>query len=148
MIAVAKAQVRQFNLVAVVTTFVGVTLMVVSTAVWNLGAVGVTLAMLVVTIVTHLVYFWPLLIRLAGTSPRAFVTETLIPGLTPALASGAVWVGLQAAYPVESWMTLLFHVTVGAIVYLGALLAFCLRASDRDMLRALVLKVKPLRNRP
>ena len=64
------------------------------------------------------------------------------------LASGAVWIGLEAAYPVESWKALLFHVTVGAVVYLGSLLAFCLRASDRDILRALVLKVKPLRNRP
>lgn len=134
MIAVAKAEVRRFNVAALVSTLAGLGLMMLATAGFGLGALGVAAALALVTIVAQLVYFWPLNLQLTGLSFRDLRREVLVPGLAPSACASAVWLAIAVAAPPAGWLGLGLAVAAGGGVYVAVLLAACLDAVDRASL--------------
>lgn len=142
MIAVARAEVRGFNVAAFASSCAALAASLVAAAVLDLGAVGVAGALLLVTALAQLAWFWPLNLRLSGTSARAFARGVLLPGLLPALAGSAVWMPLDLVLHTPGWLGLASAAAAGGIVYLAVLFGCCLEDSDRRLALRLVDKLR------
>lgn len=137
MVAMATAQVRPFNIAALVSTFAGLVVMVALAGGFGLGAIGVTLSLTLVTAIAQVGYFWRLQQRLAHVSAAEFWSETLKPGLLPAVAGATVWAAAAAVNPPVGWWALVFNAMAGAAVYVVVLFGFCLDCPERGALRTL-----------
>lgn len=135
-IAMAMAQVRAFNVAAFISTGMGLVLMLVFLLLGEMGAVGVTLALTLVTIVAQVVYFWPLQHRLAGFGFRELWREMLVPGLAPATAGAVAWGALKISVPLDDWIPLGLAVVAGGVVYMAVLLRFGFDTEDWRMIRS------------
>jgi O-antigen/teichoic acid export membrane protein len=136
MTAMAMAQVRVFFLPAFLFQLFGLGLMLYFTARQDMGAVGVTLALTIITVASQLLYFWRLYLRLIGTTFPTFARDVLLRGLAPALAGLLVWGALKFAAPPEDWFRLGLYGALGALVYVAVLLGACLDDGERRGLRA------------
>jgi O-antigen/teichoic acid export membrane protein len=116
-------------------------------AVHDVGAIGVTLALTVVTALSQLFYFGPLCLRLIEASFGLFVRRVLTPGFAPALAGAAVWVPLKYALMPDSWLSLFVCAAAGGMVYVATLLSFCLDEGERKDARNLLRVALPARAR-
>ncbi|MBY8978075.1 oligosaccharide flippase family protein [Rhodobacteraceae bacterium NNCM2] len=134
MIAIARGEVRRFNTAALISTLAGLVGMLIASQGFGMGATGVAGALMLVTAIAQVAYFWPLSFQLTGVTPRAFWREVLMPGLAPALASAPIWAGLAYLLAIDSWLALALVAVAGGIVYVGVLLAACLDESDRVLL--------------
>ena len=140
MTAMSMARVREFFLPAFLFQFAGLILMVVMVRFTDLGAMGVTLSLTVITIASQLFYYWRLCLKLTQASASSFVTSVLRPGVLPALGGAIVWISASAIYPVESWYGLLFNGACGAAAYTAVLLVFCLGKDERAAVRSIAGK--------
>jgi len=135
--AIATARVRAFFLPAFLFQLAGLVLMVVAGK-YGTGAVGVTVAVMLITVASQLTYYWWLCLRLIGTGFAAFLREVLVPGLAPAVAGSVVWFGLKFTAPLHTWLELGAAAAVGGAIYAAVLLGLCLTAEERaDVLRIL-----------
>lgn len=141
MTAMAMAQVRAFFLPAFLFQLLGLVLMVIFAVYLNMGAVGVTLGLVGITIGSQIFYFWWLCLKLIRVDFSNFIKRVLIPGLGPALAGLVIWSGLEMLRPPDNWILLGLYSSLGAVVYVGVLLGFCLNQDDRKDLRALLSRV-------
>jgi O-antigen/teichoic acid export membrane protein len=141
--AMAMEQVRAFFLPAFLFQFAGVLLMLVFVRWFGMGAVGVTLALTLITIASQLGYFWSLCLRLTGESFRSFATEVLLRGLSPAFVAALVWGGLRLIAAPDSWAGLFTYGCLGALVYFAVLLGLCLTGAERRDLRGIMQRVRP-----
>lgn len=131
MTAMATAKVKPFFLAAFIAQFIGLLLMIFLAGQQKMGATGVTFALAVITVGSQLMYFWPLSFRIAKVSGRRFLSETLVPGFTPAIVATCVWFVLQRLIVPSSWFVLALSCAVGALVYITILLVFCLNHDER-----------------
>jgi len=133
--ATAMARVRAFFLPAFLFQFGGLGLMLIFVTWLGMGAIGVTLALTIITIGSQLGYFWWFSLRLTETSFATFATEVLWRGLLPAGVGTVVWVGLRLIAAPDTWVRLIGFGAAGALVYVIVLLMFCLNSSERADLR-------------
>ena len=117
MTAMATAQVRAFFLPAFLFQLLGLGLMLFFAGEWDMGAVGVTLALTLITVGSQLFYFWWLQLRLGGIALRDYWRKTLVPGITPAAAGMLVWITLDHAVVPRDWNSLFLCVGLGALAY-------------------------------
>lgn len=143
MTAMAMARVREFFLPAFLFQLLGFGLMYVFAAKLEMGALGVTLALTIITVGSQLTYFWRLALTLTGETFTRFVRLVIVPGFMPAVAGLVVWLGLKIATPPDSWIELFGFGALGAVAYAGALLIFCLDASEQRDLRAILAMLRP-----
>ena len=141
MTAMAMAQVRAFFLPAFLFQLLGLVLMIIFAVYLSMGATGVTLALAGITIGSQIFYFWWLCLKLIKIDFSSFVKRVLIPGWSPALAGLVVWTGLEILRPPDSWFLLGLYSSLGAVVYVGVLLGFCLNENERRELQALLSRV-------
>lgn len=147
MIAVATARVREFNLAAFVSTLACLALTLVLVGWLDSGAIGVALALLIVTALAQLFYFWPLLLRMTGLTATEFASGVLARGLPPAAAGALVWLTLAVIAPPESWLALFVYGGVGALAYFGVLFAFCLDDSEKSAIEAVKTRLIGLKRK-
>jgi len=140
--AMATKRVREFFLPAFLFQCLGFVLMLAFARTLGLGAIGVTLALAVVTIGSQLGYFWRLCLRLTHRSLHDFATNTLLRGMAPALFGAVAWGAMRLALPPETWGGLITQGIIGACVYLLAVLAFCLDRSEKRDLHSLVGRLR------
>ena len=145
--AMATGRVREFFLPAFLFQLAGLGLMLYFAAWRGLGAVGVTLALSAITIGSQILYYWPLQLRMTDARFGDFLRRTLVPGLAPALAGSAAWIGLKLAAPPASWTLLGLEAAAGGLVYLAVLVGFCLDAGERRDLGALFAELRAARAR-
>ncbi|MGD1881861.1 MAG: hypothetical protein ACFB11_05980 [Paracoccaceae bacterium] len=139
--AMATKSVREFFLPAFLFQCFGLALMFVFAAIFELGAIGVTLGLTISTALSQLLYFWHFCLKLTGRRFSEFFQTTLVRGLIPACVAGVAWVLLKFGMPPDTWAALLMQGFVGACVYVLALLAFCLDAGEKHDLQALKAKI-------
>lgn len=139
--AMATKHVRGFYLPAFLFQFGGLVLMLMFAGPLDFGAVGVCLALTVISIASQVFYFWGFCLRLTKTDFSSFAHNTLVRGLAPALVAGCVWAVLRLALPTEGWFDLIWKGAVGAAVYIFVLLLFCLDTGERRDLSAMTRKV-------
>jgi hypothetical protein len=106
-----------------------------------MGATGVTLALAGITIGSQVLYFWWLCLKLIRIDFSSFARNILIPGWAPAVAGSVVWTGLEMMRTPDSWFLLGLYGLLGAAVYFGVLLGFCLSQTDRRDLQALLSRI-------
>lgn len=147
MIAVARAEVRGFNVAALASCCVALAASLVAAAVLDLGAAGVAGALLVVTAMAQLAWFWPMNLRLSGTSPSAFARGVLWPGLLPALAGSAVWIPLALALSSPGWIALAAASAAGGLAYIVVLFGFCLEEGERRLATRLLERLRGVAGR-
>jgi len=113
--------------------------------VWYLrwGAVGCAMAVFVGTAIMYPLLSWPLGLRMAGTSFREWLRETLWPGLVPGLVAAVVWIAAKSYIHPFSWLGVGACTAVGMVCYLVVLL-LCLREYDREQLWDLLGKARNL----
>ncbi|MCR8726838.1 lipopolysaccharide biosynthesis protein [Frigidibacter sp. ROC022] len=145
MTAMSTGRVKEFFLPAFLSQFTGLILMGMMLHFTDLGAIGVTLALSVITIGGQLLYFWPLVLKLTGQSFGSFTQQVLKPGFIPAAAGGLVWAMIRLTTDVSSWSELIVSIATGGIAYLAALLVFGLRASERSELRRVLTSLRTAR---
>lgn len=134
--SMATARVREFFLPAFLFQLLGLILMLIFAAEFKLGAVGVTLALTIITIGSQLTYFWVLLLKITEARFRTFCDLVLVRGLLPTVGGSVVWCGLKLAFPVDSWFQLGLFSVLGGLVYLAVLFRFCLDTGEQRDLRA------------
>ncbi|MGB3247450.1 MAG: lipopolysaccharide biosynthesis protein, partial [Sulfitobacter sp.] len=106
MTAMAMARVREFFLPAFLFQVAGLTLMILSVTQTNLGVLGVTLSLTIITAASQILYYWPLCQKLTDSKFRDFVAHVLRPGFSPALGAGIIWLTLKLIILPQSWLTL------------------------------------------
>lgn len=140
--AMAMARVREFFLPAFLFQLAGLGLMFLFTAGLDMGAIGVTMALTIITIGSQLSYYWQLCLKLTDRPFRDFASAVLKPGLAPAVAGTIAWTGMKLAVPIESWLTLFICAGTGGCVYLAVLFGFCLDKSERHDVKAGLAKLR------
>ena len=141
MTAMAMARVREFFLPAFLFQLFGLGLMYLFATEFDMGAVGVTLALTIITIGSQLSYFWRLTFTLTETTLSDFARRVLAPGFAPALGGAVVWYALKLAAPIEGWIHLGLVSALGGVAYLTVLFLFCLDEGERGDLRHGLQKV-------
>jgi O-antigen/teichoic acid export membrane protein len=96
----------------------------------KLGAVGCALGSLASFIAGYPFFIWALGLRAADISSKAFLKNSLFPGLLPSLITACVWFYLRQMYEVETWFELGTHFVCGWTGY-GVLCLFILDDDDR-----------------
>lgn len=139
-LAIATARIRAVVTGAFVTQIISVALMIYVVRWQQMGAVGVALVMAVTLIVSHVVYFWPMGLRMAKISPKRFLKETLILGLSPAVAGSLVWLALKLNHPPETWVQLFVWTLIGHLAYGFVLLRYCLQDHEKRDIRNVLKK--------
>ena len=146
-IATATARIRGFFAGAVVAQLITVLLMVYFAAVLHTGVVGVAAAMAISYALSHMLYFWPLALRMTGISFGRFAHETLLLGLLPAFVGGVVWGALKLWHPPSTWLELAVYGSVGLVAYLGTLFLFCLRQNERRDVGNILIRLRSWRHK-
>ena len=142
-IAIATGRVRAFFTGAIATSLAGLLLMLVAVGPLGLGSIGAAAAIAVVMAISHLAFFWPLGLRLAGISLSEFAARTLGPGLMPSAAGLVAWGSLRLAVAPDGWLELLACGAAGGIVYLATLAIGCLQPDERDGLARVLARFHP-----
>lgn len=140
--AMAMRRVREFFLPAFLFQILGFVLMLVFAQGLDLGAIGVTLALVAVTIGSQLAYFWGLCLRLTGRSFGEFAATTLLRGMLPAAVGAIAWTALRLAMPPETWGALITQGVIGACVYVLALLGLCLDLGEKRDLHHVIGRIR------
>jgi len=140
LLVMAKARVRPFTLGVLITVLGAVGLIFYFVAVLDYGAVGATLALTVATLVSQVAYFWPLQLRIAEARFSAFLTETLVRGVTPAIAAAVVGFAAKEFLIVDGWVELFAAAALCSLVYLITLVTLCLNRSDRQIVSAIAAR--------
>jgi hypothetical protein len=78
----------------------------------------------------------PVAKRLAGVRRRAIFAKVLGPGLTPALAAGALGQGLRFWHAPESWLALIAMAGAVVLIYTLVLLTIMPAPDRADLIRA------------
>jgi len=146
-IAMATAQVRQFNVANFVTHIIHLMIMMLMAGWLNLGAVGVASATFFTVVVAQVAYFWPMALRMTKVPFRRFAKEVLLPGLLPAGFGLAIWLALKVYDPPSGWIQLILYTLVGQAVYAALLLQFCLQGFERQELVRVFAKIAALTKR-
>lgn len=142
MTAIATEKVRPFFVAAFLAQFLGLILMLYFARFEEMGAIGVTLALTIITVGSQLVYFWPLATRIAKIPVRRFLRELLVPGFLPTLAGSLVWLGYQYLVKPAGLIDVLAGIVLGGLVYLAALFLFSISDSEQDELRSVMSKLR------
>ncbi|SIT16933.1 Membrane protein involved in the export of O-antigen and teichoic acid [Roseivivax lentus] len=140
--AMAKKAVREFFLPAFMFQCLGFVLMLILAYVFELGAVGVTMALMLVTIVSQLSFFWQLCLRLTQRSFKDFASNTLVRGMVPAAIGALAWAAMRITFPPESWGTLITQGIIGASIYLLVLFGQCLDMDERKDMQSLLGRIR------
>jgi len=130
-VAMATARVKSFFVAAFITQVISVGLMIYLVEWWQAGATGVSAAICATLIISQLVCFWPMALRLAEVSFFRFVRETLLPGMGPAAGASVIWLGLKLYDPPDTWLTLAIYALAGYLIYAVVLYTACLQAQER-----------------
>ena len=146
-VASATGRVRATTICVVATQAAVVALVCFAVRTFGWGAVGVAWAMFVAATIPEVLVAWPLGLKLAGATFKAWVRETLIPGLAPGMVASVVWSGLGLIVQPENWTALGLCTAAGMLVYLIMLLAFCLEPKDREDLAVVLAKFTHLTRR-
>ncbi len=145
MTAIAMARVREFFLPAFLFQAAGLGLMILFTTQTDLGAIGVTLSLTIITVMSQLLYYWPFCLKVTDSSFTDFVSQVLIPGYSPAIGASFIWLALKFTVLPQSWLVLALCAAVGMIVYLIVLFGFCLNQNEKRDLRLILSKVRVLK---
>jgi O-antigen/teichoic acid export membrane protein len=97
----------------------------------HMGAFGSALATCLVGIITQLVLFIPLSVRMLDIDVKQWLAQTFLPGLMPGLVASVVWVVLERYYSPQTWMSLAVCALGGVVVYCVFLFFFGLKAFER-----------------
>ena len=103
----------------------------------QLGAFGSALSTFLVGLFAVIFIWIPISVRLLEISFHDWVHKSFIPGILPAISGGIIWLALHLWHPPATWIELGAFFSIGAIVYLLALLTLGLdKFEKKDLNRA------------
>ncbi|MCA9242936.1 MAG: hypothetical protein KDA32_03190 [Phycisphaerales bacterium] len=132
-ILTARGQLRGLALSVLASQVVNVGLTLVLVIQFKLGALGSAIATFVIAALFEPLVRWPMGLRTSNVGLGQWLRETLAPGLVPAAAATALWVGVMFVAPPSTWLALGAWTLAGWLVYAGVLW-FALRSEDRSEL--------------
>lgn len=141
-LAVATGVLRPFQLRAITTHAANVAMSIFFVWKWNMGALGPATATFLACAVGQPLLFWSLGWRMASVDSSRWLRETFVPGMLPALCTGAVLFVLKALHVPDSWLTICTYSAIGCGVYLLVLLGFCLQPYEKRDLQNLLSNIK------
>jgi O-antigen/teichoic acid export membrane protein len=117
-------------------------LVVVGGVAWgDWEVVGAAAASTAVTILGEALVIWPLALRTLGGNARSTLTETVIPGMAPALVGAVAWyISVRLMAP-SSWIDLCAAAVPGLVVYIVTIFA-CLQPQDRRDLSSAIGQIR------
>lgn len=133
-IAFATGRIRSFNLSTVALVGAIAASLYLFVVVLEMGAAGAGYGIALANVVVHAAVIWPLGLRMAGGTWRAFLRQTLLPGCAPFVGALAAGLGFAELLPVTDWGR--FVLGTGAVfaVYLAILFGACLDTTDRHLI--------------
>lgn len=133
-ISAATGDVRRVAIPSLIIAGVNLALTLLLVGAWGMGAVGSAAATAGAFLVLHPLLIWPIAVRLLKVTWSRFVSQTLLPGLAPALISGLAGWFCQQVFAQPG----LYRAAVGSAIcvmaYLTTMMAV-LHRSDREDLR-------------
>ncbi|WP_108862134.1 oligosaccharide flippase family protein [Ruegeria sp. Alg231-54] len=138
--AIATKQVKAFFSAAFIFQFFGLILMISFLSFTELGAVGATLSLTIITILAQILFFWILCLKIIERSFADLFRRVLVPGYSPAIAASIVWIALDLNKQPESWHMLIAYSVYGALVYVAVLFGFCLNKGERADLKKILVR--------
>lgn len=139
-IAAAKARIRAFMIVTLVTQLSNLALTLYLVGHLHMGATGSALSTFLTTSFACLLGHGPLGFRLLGLRFRDFLREALVRGLVPVAVAACVWSALRQWVVPSGWLALGLCFGIGLCVYTASLY-ICLAQEDRNDLRRVLRKL-------
>lgn len=147
-VALARGEVRRFNLRACLSSAICVAAVVWLVRGLDLGAAGAAFAITLGTLATQLLFVLPLYLELSRSTLADVWRHVIAPGLTPAVAGGAAWLATAAVVlPLGTWLALGTAAAGGGVVYAATLLLLCLDPRDRDVVAAVMSPLGAIRRK-
>ena len=87
---------------------------------------------MIVTAIGAPALFWPLGLRLTGSSFAGWTRNAIRPGMLPALVALPAWGLVQHFWPATDWVSLGLSFGAGAVVYAAALVSLAMRPDERE----------------
>lgn len=142
MTAIATEKVKPFFVAAFLAQLIGLLLMLYFAKYERMGAIGVTLALTIITVGSQVLYFWPLSVKIARIHARRFYKELLLPGFLPTFPASLVWGSYRYFFDPKNLTDVFSGVVLGLVVYLATLLLFSMNKIERGELRVIVSKLR------
>jgi hypothetical protein len=141
-VAYAIGRIVQYNITALILSIsmAGCTYYLI--AIEEMGAPGAALGIAVPNVVIHLFLIWPMGIRSVGGTWAKFFRQAVIPGCAPFLAAIGACLAFGELLFTPDWTSMMLASAVSAITYVSVLLACCLAAEDKDLLRRAFAKLR------
>ncbi|MBX7255464.1 MAG: hypothetical protein K1Y02_03795 [Candidatus Hydrogenedentes bacterium] len=136
-IASARAQLRCLAWRTALENSFNLGLTIYLVASLHLGAKGSALASVISVYLGHLLLWWPLAIRLLNMRLRRVLSETILPGTVPFLASVLLMLGLRACVASPQWTAVIVIAIAGATVYILCLVVL-MKDNDRADVRRMI----------
>jgi O-antigen/teichoic acid export membrane protein len=141
-VAIATGHVRGFFIGAIVSSLVMLAGIIIVLGMTGYGAVGAAAVLSGVNVVVHLVYFWPLGLRLTGVGFDTFVTQVMVRGLIPSIGGLLIWVPGKLSGLSQSWPGFLACGVAGGLVYVLTAVLFCLSPDEKAALRGILARLR------
>jgi O-antigen/teichoic acid export membrane protein len=141
-VAIATGHIRLYFGGSAVISLLALVGIVIGLKTSDAGAVGVAVAISVIAISGHLVFFWPLGLSLARVRFSDFALKVLARGLTPAAGGLLVWVPCEMLGFSQTWAGFFLCGLVGSLIYVAVLLKFCLAPDERRGLRTVLDRLR------
>lgn len=132
MIANAKGKIRLLSLGLALQNAINLGLTLYLVGSYGMGGVGAALATFITVSLFQIFLFWPAAMRMLQLRFGKWVSETLIPGLSPCIASSVIWLPISRNLAPTSWSILFLAWLSGALVYVVVFFAIARRLENFD----------------
>lgn len=131
----ARGRIKTWALIAAAMNSVNLLLTLYLVAVQKMGAIGSASATLISAAIFYPLFVYPFSLRLVSVTFGRMSSQTLVPGILPAIASTVAGLVTHVFLEPDTWLELGLA-AIPAVSAYGAALFFCLREDDRaDLLR-------------
>lgn len=134
-IAISTGQVRGFFTGAIVTSLAILTVTSAGLVIFDFGAVGAAVVSAGINGLAHLLFFWPLGLRLAQVRFGDFVRRVLLRGLAPSIGGLLIWLPTEVSGLSQSWLGFFVCGALGMLLYILTAIVFCLMPDEKIALR-------------
>jgi len=142
-LAEASANVRKLSLSLFAMSIFNLSLTLVLVGWFELDAIGSALGTAVSMLVFYPLLLWPLALKIAKVTWRSWITQTLMPGLIPAVVCSLFLVSVTLVIELDDWLSLFAACVGGGLVYVVTLIVFAMDHDERADLRRLATTIMP-----
>ncbi len=130
-IAHAKAEIHKTTKRVLIIQLASLALTLYLVGVMKMGAIGAAIAVMITEITGMLTLVYPLAFKMTEITFARWIRETLTPGVFPAIPAALVWITLKLLVKPNSWFSIIECSIAGGIIFVAALLGFCLQDYEK-----------------